>query len=234
MRHRVGMSGYAYKEWKGGFYPKDLKAAAMLGYYAERFPAVEINNTFYRLPKESVVVGWAAQVPEHFTFVLKASRRITHFKRLKDAESETGYLFQVSSSLGEKRGPTFFQLPPTMKKDLPRLVDFLDLLPARWAAAFEFRHESWFDDEVYHALEAKQAALCVADTDEGTTPLVPTAAFGYARLRRERYDDRALTGWAERIAGAPWEEAYVFLKHDDGVNPHHALTLSGLLDGSSR
>jgi len=229
MRARVGMSGYAYKEWKGSLYPADLTAADMLAYYAARFSTVEINNTFYRLPKESVVVSWAEQVPDTFTFVLKASRRITHFKRLKDAGDELSYLVQVSSALGTKRGPTFFQLPPNMKKDLPRLEGFLALLPEGWPAAFEFRHESWFDDEVYAALGARGLALCVADTDEGATPLVGTTDWGYFRLRRSAYDDGRLQEWADRISGQSWREAYVFLKHDDGVNPLHATRLAELL-----
>ena len=230
MRALVGMSGYAYKEWKGTLYPADLKASDMLGYYAGRFSTVEINNTFYRLPKESVVVSWAEQVPDAFTFVLKASRRITHFKRLKDAGDELAYLLQVSSALGTKRGPTFFQLPPNMKKDLPRLEHFLALLPEGWPAAFEFRHESWFDDEVYSALSARGVALCVADTDEGATPLVATTDWGHFRLRRSAYDDGRLQEWADRIAEQSWNEAYVFLKHDDGVNPLHAARLTELLE----
>jgi len=229
MRALVGMSGYAYKEWKGTLYPADLKAADMLGYYATRFSTVEINNTFYRLPKESVVISWAEQVPAAFTFVFKASRRITHFKRLKDAADELSYLVEVSSALGTKRGPTLFQLPPNMQEDLPRLERFLALLPEGWPAAFEFRHESWFDDAVYAALRACGAALCVADTDEGPTPLVPTADWGYCRLRRSAYDDGRLQEWADRISGQSWREAYVFLKHDEGVNPLHAARLGELL-----
>jgi uncharacterized protein YecE (DUF72 family) len=223
------MSGYSYKEWKGKFYPGDLKSSDMLAYYATQFPTVEINNTFYRLPKESVLVGWADDVTDDFRFVLKASRKITHFNRLKDTESELSYLLGVSSALGEKRGPTFFQLPPNLKKDLPRLEDFLALIPKRWPAAFEFRHESWFDDDVYAALGSSGAALCVADTDEGMTPVVPTADWGYLRLRRNAYDEGRLQAWADRIAEQPWEEAYVFLKHDDGVNPAHAKHLMSLL-----
>jgi uncharacterized protein YecE (DUF72 family) len=229
MRARVGMSGYAYKEWKGSFYPEDVKSGDMLRHYGTRFEAVEINNTFYRLPKESVLLGWADQVPENFRFVLKASRRITHFNRLKDTESELSYLLGVSSSLGEKRGPTFFQLPPNMKKDLPRLEAFMALMPTAWPAAFEFRHESWFDEDVYAVLRSSGAALCVADTDDGETPIVSTAEWGYVRLRRSAYDDGRLRQWAERIAEQPWVESYVFLKHDEGVNPVHAARLADLL-----
>jgi uncharacterized protein YecE (DUF72 family) len=228
MRALVGMSGYSYKEWKGTFYPRDLKSGDMLPYYATRFPAVEINNTFYRLPKESMLLGWANQVPDSFRFVLKASRRITHFNRLKDTESELSYLLGVSSTLGEKRGPTFFQLPPNLKKDLPRLEDFLALLPKRWPAAFEFRHASWFDDAVYSVLQSKGVALCAADTDDGMTAMVPTAGWGYVRLRRSAYDEGRLQEWADRIAGQPWDEAYIFLKHDEGVNPGHAARLTEL------
>ncbi len=230
MEIRVGMSGYAYKEWKGPFYPEDLKAEDMLGYYATQFSTVEINNTFYRMPSEKVILNWAAQVPDGFTFVLKASRRITHMGRLKDVEEPLQYVLRSASVLGEKLGPTLFQLPPNMKKDLERLRAFLALLPRRWRAAFEFRHESWFDEEVYDALREKEAALVVADTDEGETPFVATAPWGYLRLRAERYGDEALMAWAERIRAAPWTEAFVFFKHEDeGVGPEQAEELMGKL-----
>ena len=162
----VGTSGYSYKEWKGTFYPEDLKAADMLRYYAERLTTVEINNTFYRMPKASLLESWAAQVGESFVFVLKGSQRITHMKRLKDAGDSVSYLFETAAVLGSRLGPVFFQLPPSLKKDAPRLRAFLALLPADRRVAFEFRHESWFDDEVYEALRARGAALCAADPVE--------------------------------------------------------------------
>src|SRR6266542_1192270 len=151
MRVLAGTSGYSYKEWKGSFYPEDLPASEMLRYYAARLPAVEINNTFYRMPKASLLSGWAEQVPDGFRFVLKASQRITHQKRLREAGEEGGYFFRVATTLGERLGPVLFQLPPNLKRDLPRLADFLALLPPASRSAFEFRHESWFDEEVFAA-----------------------------------------------------------------------------------
>jgi uncharacterized protein YecE (DUF72 family) len=217
----VGTSGYAYKEWKGTFYPQDLAGDAMLGYYAERLPTVEINNTFYRMPRESVVVSWADQTPDAFRFVLKASRKITHFARLKNVAAELTYFLQVSSALGEKRGPSLFQLPPNMKKDLDRLREFLALLPRGWAATFEFRHPSWFADDVYDALRERNVALCIADTgEEGDPPVVATADWGYLRLRAEAYDEPALDAWATRVRAQSWSQAYVFFKHEDaGAGP---------------
>ena len=225
MRVLVGMSGYAYKEWKGGFYPPDLPADQMLAYYTSRFSTVEINNTFYRLPKESVIVNWAAQAPEGFVFVLKASQRITHIGRLKDTEDAVGFFLKSASALGAKLGPTLFQLPPNFKKDLPRLQEFLKRIPPRWRAAFEFRHPTWFDEEVYDALRARQAALVAAETDEGEAPpVVPTADWGYLRLRCAAYARQDLERWAQRIREQPWKEAFVFFKHEDdgGEGPRMA------------
>jgi uncharacterized protein YecE (DUF72 family) len=220
MRVLAGTSGYSYKEWKGSFYPEKLATDQMLRFYGEQFDTVEINNTFYRMPSEKVLVQWAEQVPEGFRFVLKASRRITHQHRLKDAGEPLGYLLRNASVLGDKLGPTLFQLPPNLKQDLARLQDFLALLPNRWPAVFEFRNASWFDDQVYEALRERGVALCVADTEDGETPFVSTASRGYLRLRREAYSDRDLAAWAERIAGQPWEEVFVFFKHEDaGAGP---------------
>src|SRR5690349_9723332 len=188
---RVGTSGYSYPPWKGSFYPEDLPNARMLRYYAERLPTVEINNTFYRMPTSKMLTQWAAQVPPGFRFALKASQRITHQKRLKDAGEPVEYFFRTAAELGELRGPTLVQLPPNLKKDLPRLDAFLALLPPDARAAFEFRHDSWFCDEVWEALRARGAALCVAESDELATPLVATADFGYFRLRRAAYDGAA-------------------------------------------
>jgi len=215
----AGTSGYAYKEWKGAFYPADLRDDAMLAHYASRLPAVEINNTFYRMPKESVVLGWADQVPERFRFVLKATRRITHFGRLKGVESELEYFLRVSQALGARRGPSLFQLPPNMKKDLDRLTAFLALLPEGWRAAFEFRHRSWFEDDVFAALRDRNAALCIADQgdDEDATPFVATADWGYLRLRREAYTRADLETWTGKIRGQAWTDCYAFFKHEDGA-----------------
>ena len=217
MHVHVGTSGFAYKEWKGGFYPDKIAADAMLPAYATRLTTVEINNTFYRMPKESVLTGWASQVPPEFRFVLKASQRITHFARLGDDDGALDYFLRVASVLGSQLGPTLFQLPPNMKKDLPRLEEFLARLPHRWRAAFEFRHPSWFEADTYAALRARDAALVHAEDDEGETPLEPTASWGYLRLRRLRYTAEELAERATRIRPLPWQEAFVFFKHEEGA-----------------
>jgi len=220
MQVLAGTSGYAYKEWKGSFYPEALPNAGMLAYYARRLPTVEINNTFYRLPSKDTLLKWAEQVPQDFAFVLKASRRITHMKRLKDAAEPLEYLLTNAAVLERKLGPILFQLPPNMKKDVERLRGFLELLPDGLLAAFEFRHASWFEDDVYEALRERACALVVADTDDGTTPLQRTAPFGYLRLRREQYDDAALERWRDEVCSQSWERAFVFFKHEDaGMGP---------------
>lgn len=219
----VGTSGFSYKEWKGRFYPEDLSNERMLAYYSGRLPSVEINNTFYRLPRESVVEGWAEQVPAHFRFVIKASRRITHFKRLKGAEDETGYLLRTVGLLGERLGAVLFQLPPNMKQDLERLDAFLSGLGDPGRAAFEFRHASWFDEDTYDCLRARGAALCTADTDEEDAEIVQTASWGYLRLRKPDYGEATLKEWAARVEAAGWERAFVFFKHeDDAAGPEMA------------
>ncbi|HWZ85120.1 MAG TPA: DUF72 domain-containing protein [Thermoanaerobaculia bacterium] len=226
MRVRAGTSGFSYKEWKGSFYPEDLPAARMLAYYSERLPAVEINNTFYRMPKPALLEGWAAEVSPEFRFVLKASQRITHFKRLKEAADEVAYFFGVAATLGERLGPALFQLPPNLKKDLPRLEAFLETLPQGARAAFEFRHASWFEDDVFATLRARGAALCVAEDEELATPLVATADWGYLRLRRQDYGDADVAAWAGRVKEQTWGEAYVFFKHEDaGAGPRLAAQL---------
>ncbi|MDB4912594.1 MAG: hypothetical protein JWM95_238 [Gemmatimonadetes bacterium] len=218
MKVRAGTSGYAFKEWKGTFYPGDVKDAGMLGYYCSRFPTVEINNTFYRLPKEQVLLDWAAQAPDDFKFSIKASQRITHFARLKAECSDTvEYLMKVTSALGEKLGPILFQLPPNMKKDVERLRVFLDMLPLDRKFTIEFRHDSWFEEEVYDLLRARDIAMCVIDQAEFSAPLVPTASWGYVRLHRLDYDDAAIAGWSAKIAAQPWGDAYVVMKHDEGI-----------------
>jgi uncharacterized protein YecE (DUF72 family) len=224
----VGTSGWSYKEWKGSLYPAELSADDMLRHYATRFPTVEINNSFYRIPKEKVLLEWAEQVPAEFRFVLKASRRITHINRLTDEDGTLAYFLRTINVLGEKLGPTLFQCPPSFKKDMGRLRDFLALVPRTWRAALEFRHASWFDDEVYDALRSHDIALVTAEEDdEPSTPLVPTAAWGYLRLRRTAYADDELNGWLERIKAQPWQEAFVFLKHDEEnkAGPEAAMRL---------
>ena len=216
MRLLTGTSGFAYKEWKGIFYPVDIKAADMLGYYASQFPTVEINNTFYRMPNPSVVAGWAEQVPDGFTFVLKASQKITHFKRLKDAGDEIDYFANVARGLGEHLGPVLVQLPPNMKRDDDRLAAFLQSAPDDLRYAFEFRNDAWLVDDVYDILRAHDAALVIAHDEESETPLVATASWGYARLRKVAYEPGEVAAWAERLKSQPWRELFVFFKHEDG------------------
>jgi uncharacterized protein YecE (DUF72 family) len=233
MRILAGTSGWSYKEWKGSFYPADLPADDMLRHYAIRLPAVEINNSFYRIPREKVLLEWAGQVPHQFRFVLKASRRITHINRLTDEDGSLAYFLRTVNVLEEKLGPTLFQCPPTLRKDLARLRDFLALVPRTWRAALEFRHASWFDDEVYDALRGHDVALVTVDEDESEgagAPLVPTASWGYLRLRRTAYAEADLRAWVERIRAQPWSEAYAFLKHDEekGTGPEAAIALQAI------
>jgi uncharacterized protein YecE (DUF72 family) len=232
MRFFVGTSGYSYKEWKGTFYPERLPQKEMLSYYAQRFSTVEINNTFYRMPSVSVMESWAQQVPDSFRFVLKVPQTITHFKRLKNVEEETDHLLHAASALKGRTGPLLFQLPPNFKKDLSRLEVFLSLIANRTSSAFEFRHESWFDGDVFDCLRASSCALCVADMDDfRRADLVSTANWGYVRLRRESYTDKQLGEWIETLRSQNWEEAYVFFKHEDvGTGPKLAarfLELAG-------
>jgi uncharacterized protein YecE (DUF72 family) len=215
MKILAGTSGYAFKEWKGPFYPEDLKDAGMLGYYASKFPTVEINNTFYQLPKEKTLLDWAAKVPEQFSFAIKASQRITHFTRLKPESAEiVEYLVKTVAVLGDRLGPILFQLPPNMKKDFDRLRGFLDRLPQGKRYAIEFRHESWFDDEVIAALREHDVAMVGIEQEDFSSPVQPTASWGYLRLHRFDYDAPALSAWAKRIRAHGWGEAYVFFKHD--------------------
>jgi uncharacterized protein YecE (DUF72 family) len=219
MRVLVGTSGYSYKEWKGPFYPKDLPAGDFLGYYAARLATVEINNTFYRMPTAKLVEGWAEAAPETFTFAVKAPQRITHIAKLQNAAETTEIFARVMSKLGPRLGPLLFQLPPFMRKDVPRLAAFLETAPRDARIAFEFRHTSWFDDEVWATLRARGAALCVAEGEALASPLVATADWGYVRLRRDEYPDELLAEWAAKIRAQPWKEAYVYIKHDEGNAP---------------
>jgi uncharacterized protein YecE (DUF72 family) len=227
---RAGTSGFSYAEWKGSFYPRDLPAKQMLAYYAERLPAVEINNTFYRLPRESVLAGWADQVPESFRFSIKASRRITHHKRLKGAEDETGYLLGTLGALGEKLGCVLFQLPPNLRADPERLDRFLELLTERTPAALEFRHASWLEPAILERLRARRVALVWMDEEEGADPpLETTAAHLYLRLRREHYSQEELARWLAQVQSSDAERAFVFFKHEDaGAGPVLARALLDL------
>jgi uncharacterized protein YecE (DUF72 family) len=213
----AGTSGYAFKEWKGNFYPADVKDDGMLGYYAGQFPTVEINNTFYRLPKEHVLLDWASQVPEPFTFAIKASQRITHHARLKpESVGAVEFLMKNVGALGSRLGPVLFQLPPNLRKNLDLLRVFLDTLPLDRRFTIEFRHASWFEDDVFDVLRARDVALCISDQPDFATPVVATASWGYARLHKQDYDEAGLVSWADTLKALPWKEAYVFFKHDEG------------------
>jgi len=227
----VGTSGYSYAAWKGSFYPGDLPARKMLSYYGTRLRAVEINNTFYRMPRESVLEGWAEAVPDGFRFALKAPRRITHFKRLKDVEEETEYLVATAAALGDRAGVILYQLPPNFKRDDERLGAFVEQLPNPGTSAFEFRHASWFTEEVYGILRARNCALCLAETDEGDdAPIVETADWAYVRLRKRAYSDAELGHWAGRLRDSTWTRVYAFFKHEDaGVGPALAAQFSELV-----
>ena len=234
MRVHVGTSGWSYDGWKGPFYPGDIAGGDMLAWYAERLSSVEVNNTFYRMPKRDVLRAWAEQTPESFSFVLKASRRITHQSKLGEGSADPlAYLLGVSDELGEKRGPVFFQTPPWLKKDMSVLEGFLARLPHGVRAAFEFRSTSWFEEDVYELLRERGAALVAADTGDAAKdpPLVATAPWGYVRLRRESYDGDLLAEWARRVGDQPWEQAWVFFKHEEeGAGPALATRFRALME----
>ena len=230
--YRVGTSGYNFPEWKGTFYPAKLPASQMLGYYAQRLSTVEVNYTFYRMPNAKTVAGWDEATPAGFTFVLKAPQRITHFARLQNVDDPLRYFVDTARKLGPKLGPILFQLPPNFKKDLARLKDLLTQFPADLRCAWEFRNESWFADDTYDALRTGNAALCVADTEAGHTPLVATADFGYLRLRDEGYQQQELGEWAQTVRGLEptWHDTFIFFKHEEsGIGPKLAQEFTALL-----
>jgi len=230
----IGTSGYNYPEWRGSFYPEKFPTTKMLAYYAERFSTVEINYSFYRMPNAKTIAGWVAATPERFIFVLKAPKRITHDARLKNVDEPLRFFVDTALTLGPKLGPLLFQLPPNFKKDSGRLTDLLVQLPPGLRCAFEFRHDSWFSDDVYEPLRSRNAALCIADNEKRTTPLVATADFGYFRLRDQRHSDRELEGWSEKIRrlGAGWRDSFIYFKHEEsGTGPALAQRLQQLLSG---
>jgi uncharacterized protein YecE (DUF72 family) len=226
VRILLGTSGWSYPSWRGRFYPADVTPRTMLAAYAARLPTVEVNATFYRMPSATTVAAWRTEAPPGFTFAVKAPQRITHRQRLAGVADPVGWFYRTVAELGGALGPVLFQLPPSMRKDLPRLRDFLALLPRSGRAAFELRHPSWRDGAVMQALADAGVALCVTDGDEDTTPLLATAPFGYLRLRRTDYDDETLRAWVERIHTQPWTDVFGFFKHEDEARgPELALRM---------
>ena len=236
MKIYVGTSGYAYKEWRGKFYPEKISPKEMLRFYSERLAAVEINNTFYRMPKESVLVSWGEQVPGGFVFALKAPQVITHLKRLRDVSEETRYFFRTLSVLDRKLGPALFQFPKSFRADRSALEDFLALIPREMASAFEFRNPSWLNDDILDLLREKGSSLCIADSDENPVhEIIPTAPWGYLRLRRPDYTDADLSQWMERILSQKWERAFVFFKHEDEAGgAEMAMRFQELIDSTMK
>ncbi len=228
---RIGTSGFSYKEWIGTFYPPKTPGNRMLAYYAARMPTVEINYTFRAMPRPQMLEGWMAQTPAEFRFALKASQRITHQARLRNAQSDLDYFISVAAGLDGRLAPALFQLPPGFKKDVPLLRDFLAQLDGRISAAFEFRDRSWFEDSVFDALGGAASALCIAESEKISTPIVLTAPYTYLRLRKETYDDGGLAQWADRVAdmAAQDREVYVYLKHAVAA-PQLAARLRAMLD----
>jgi uncharacterized protein YecE (DUF72 family) len=230
----IGTSGYSYPEWRGTFYPDRLPPAQMLPYYAERFHTVELNNTFYRMPTAKTIAGWDEGTPAGFRFALKVPQRITHIARLRDVAEPFRYLLDTVAALGAKLGPLLLQLPPNFRKDAGRLDACLALVPPSVRLAAEFRHASWFDDDVYGILRTRNAALCIADTEEGTTPRVVTADFGYLRLRDRAYGPEELASWAQMAVRPEWRDAFVYFKHEEsGTGPALARELVALLDAGA-
>jgi uncharacterized protein YecE (DUF72 family) len=224
----VGTSGFQYSEWKGTFYPETLSTAKMLPYYAARFSTTEINYSFYRIPSEKTLTNWFAATPSQFRFVMKAPQEITHVRKLRDCEEVLKRFLGVLKCLGGKLGPVLFQLPPFLRGDLELLKDFLAMLPATLQSAFEFRHESWLNEKTFAMLQSKNAALCIADTEKGTAPIVATADFGYFRLRNPAYTKADIARWAKVIGKqqGPLKDTYVYFKHEDsGVGPKFARQL---------
>ena len=228
----IGTSGYNYPEWKGSFYPADLAAAKMLPYYAARFPTVEINYTFYRMPNEKLVGGWAAQTPSPYKLTLKAPRRITHDSRLKNCGPLVATFCEVAGTLGDKLGALLFQLPPNLKKDVALFEAFLAELPPKVCGAFEFRHVSWLDEDIYSRLAARNLALCVADSEKLSTPVRMTADYAYFRLRDEGYTADDIKRWADRIVQetSACRDVFVYFKHEDaGKGPEFARAFVDIL-----
>jgi uncharacterized protein YecE (DUF72 family) len=227
----IGTSGFQYAEWKGNFYPEDLPVAKMLPFYAERFSTTEINYTFHRIPSLKTIGNWEQLTPENFRFALKAPQKITHFAKLRDCADTLEYFCRVVSGLGVRLGPVLFQLPPNFKKDADVLSSFLRELPSM-RAAFEFRHESWFEDEIFDLLKSRNISLCIADTDDLATPKKITADYGYLRLRREDYQKSDIERWAGfvREQKSNWKDAFVYFKHEEsGIGPKLAKQMIDMM-----
>jgi uncharacterized protein YecE (DUF72 family) len=232
MNHWIGTSGFQYREWKGKFYPDDLSPAKMLAYYSERFPSTEINATFRRVPTAAALQQWSDSTPEKFRFSFKAPQKITHFAKLRDCVDSVQFFASAIASQKDKLGAVLFQLPPTFKKDEVLLREFLQSMPRAIRPAFEFRHESWFADDVFDALRSNNAALCIAESEDLGTPFEATADFGYLRPRREDYTEATLQRWAEfvRRQASRWTDAYIYFKHEEqAVGPAFARLFSSLL-----
>jgi uncharacterized protein YecE (DUF72 family) len=213
----VGTSGFSYPAWKGSFYPEDLPEKQMLHYYGGHFSSVEINNTFHGMPGAAALEAWGSEVPAGFKFALKAPQRITHQQRLTDADESVSYFLEIAGVLRERLGPLLFQLPPDFPKDLARLRGLLLLIPSKhYRVAFEFRHPSWFDEEVFALLRKHRAALCIAEAENGLeVPAVATADWGYLRLRRQDYGVKELKSWLKRVREREWSDAFIYFKHED-------------------
>jgi uncharacterized protein YecE (DUF72 family) len=233
MQSWIGTSGFQYAEWKGNFYPENLPAAKMLPFYAEHFSTTEINYTFHRIPAAKTIENWNNLTPEKFRFALKAPQKITHWSKLRDCGDTMRFFFDVTSGLGAKFGPVLFQLPPTFKKDTFVLADFVNCFPTGMRAAFEFRHESWFDDDVWEIFKTRNVALCIAEAEEFATPKVVTADYGYLRLRRADYAKIDIERWTEfvREQKEKWSDAFVYFKHEEaGMGPKFAKQMKALLE----
>jgi uncharacterized protein YecE (DUF72 family) len=231
MKSCIGTSGFQYAEWKGNFYPEDLPAAKMLPFYAERFSTTEINYTFHRIPAPKTIDNWNRLTPHNFRFSLKAPQKVTHFAKLRDCADTLRYFHDVISGLGEKLGLVLFQLPPSFKKDTFVLGDFINGLPGGMRAAFEFRHESWFDDGVFETLKTRKAALCIADTENLATPKIVTTNYGYLRLRREDYHKIDIERWTDFVRTQNgWDDVFIYFKHEEaGTGPKLAKQMQDLL-----
>jgi uncharacterized protein YecE (DUF72 family) len=229
MKLFIGASGYSYPKWKGKFYPEKFPENKMFEYYSQNFSSVEINATYYRLPDKKVFESWEQQAPENFKYALKAPQQITHFKRLKDAETELESFINNSKILNKKRGPLLFQLPPNFKKDIDLLKKFIKNIHESFIT-FEFRHSSWNDADVFKVLSEKNFSLCIADTDENLIEeIISTADWGYLRLRKKEYSPKDLAAWKEKFISQNWKEVYIYFKHEDEANgPKFAKILINL------